>query len=225
MQKHLFFVSRQCYWGVDPSERNVVEVAQGGCDYANADMLVIEHSNLGEGETFKGMTPAVEAAIKVAEAWKKEQPELTISVVAGCTMGFTMPFVGTDHAGDTQKLLEEAKEFDEKLPKCSICGEIDELTYFLVDDPMGEKYCSSNCAERAQEHIQREDNIFRLEEASTDLSLDDLIEIAVLSPKEKAEMANLPEDEHRDYVIRNMERCWDVEQTLEEIEEKLSSNA
>lgn len=225
MQKHLFFVSRQCYWGVDPSEQNVVEVAQGGLDYANADMLCVAYPKLDEGETFKGMTPAVEAAIKIAEAWKKDKPELEIHVAAGSTMGFTMPFVGGDHPDDTQKLLEEAKEFDEKLPKCPVCGEIDELTWSLVDDAIGEKFCSEECCWKAEYANAAEERVCELEEASADLSMDDLIEIANLSQSQKTEMANLPEDERRDWVIREMERCYDQTQLLEEIEDKLSSNA
>jgi hypothetical protein len=30
-----YFVSRQCYWGVEPDDANTVEIAMGGCDYAN----------------------------------------------------------------------------------------------------------------------------------------------------------------------------------------------
>lgn len=83
-----WFVSRQCYWGVE--EPYVVEIATGGLDYANPDMLVAKYK--GEGEEYDDPEEAVEAALEIAQAWKEDQPQLNIQVAAGCTMGFTMPF-------------------------------------------------------------------------------------------------------------------------------------
>ena len=36
----MYVITRQAYWGVEENERYVVEIAQGGRDYANPDALV-----------------------------------------------------------------------------------------------------------------------------------------------------------------------------------------
>lgn len=57
-----WFVSRQDYWG----EENplAVEIAAGGLNYANADMLCVAYARLGEGEEYEDPR---EAAALLAE--------------------------------------------------------------------------------------------------------------------------------------------------------------
>jgi len=84
-----YFVSRQCYW---PDGQLTVEIAGGGLDYANPDMLVEKYKHLGEGREYEDPMEAAEAAIEIARAWRMDAPDERISVATGCTMGFTMPF-------------------------------------------------------------------------------------------------------------------------------------
>ena len=86
----MYFVSRQCYW---PDGRNVVEIAEGGLDYANPDMLVSKYP--GEGEEYEDPREAVTAALEIAKLWRSDSNE-EIEVAYGNTLGFTMPFEGSE---------------------------------------------------------------------------------------------------------------------------------
>ncbi|MHB8620703.1 MAG: hypothetical protein ACYDAG_14220, partial [Chloroflexota bacterium] len=113
-----YFVSRQSYWGVEPEDANVVEIAADGLDYANPDMLVSKYPSLGEGQEFVNPALAAEAAVAVAQAWRTAEPGLTIQVAHGCSGGDTMPFeVDTDEA-----VLAWGKALALKLPACDRCG-------------------------------------------------------------------------------------------------------
>jgi len=145
----MWFVSRQCYWGVDPDEAHVVEIAAGGLDYANPDMLVEKYA--GEGQEYEDPREAVEAAIEIAKLWKSDNPKLNIGIAHGFTGGCTMPF----EASEIKDLRKWAQEAYNNLPKCDRCGEIlkKNSTYFLVDDPDAGSFCSESCAEGSQEEI------------------------------------------------------------------------
>ena len=136
-----FFVSRQCYWGVDPSEANTVEIATGGCDYANPDMLVEKYP--GEGVTYTDPREAIQAAFEIAQAWKRDCPKLKINIAHGFTAGMTMPFEGS-----TKKEIKAwADKVYQGLPKCAECGDIlGDEKYGLEDFP-DEKFCREYCAE------------------------------------------------------------------------------
>ena len=150
-----YFVSRQCYWGVEPEDRNTVEIASGGRDYANPDMLVAKYA--GEGDEYTDPVKAVEAALIIAEQWQKDCPSLQINIAHGFTGGNTMPFEGCDK----EELIEWAKKAHEKLPKCDQCSEIleEKSTYSLCDYP-DYKFCSEYCAEQyyaqAQSPVEEE---------------------------------------------------------------------
>ena len=144
LESHLFTVTRQLQWSTG---NKVVEINQGDLDYANPDMLVIQFRKLGEGETFEGMTPAVEAAIAICKEWRKTDKKVMIDL--GCTHGMTMPFEGQKLTKKVEKeLLERAQEFDEKLEKCEQCGKVlGKVKYGNVE--YGEyNCCSEYCAER-----------------------------------------------------------------------------
>ncbi len=147
--KSIWFVSRQCYWGVEEDEANVVEIALGGLDYANADMLCEKYE--GEGEEYRDPREAIKAALKIAEQWKKDQSDLTIGVAHGCTGGMTMPF----EASEVEELQKWADEQYEKLPKCDQCGELIETKYTLAEDDV--EFCSEYCAEQYQAETQTEE--------------------------------------------------------------------
>ena len=136
-----WFVSRQSYWGVDEDEANVVEIAAGGCDYANADMLVEKYE--GEGQEYYDPREAVEKAIKIAKAWKKDQPKLKIGIAHGFTGGYTMPF----EASEIKDLRKWAKEAFEKLAKCDRCGELIEGDGYVLYGEPDLKFCREYCAE------------------------------------------------------------------------------
>jgi hypothetical protein len=141
-----FFVSRQQYWG----EENpyTVEIACGGLNYANPDMLGVRWANLGEGKEFSDPEEAVEAAIAICEQWRKTQPEAQVAM--GHTGGNTLPFEGEEF--DSLRL--RAKKLKDELPKCDQCGGLlgkDTYTHELAFD--GEKFCREYCAEKHYNEI------------------------------------------------------------------------
>lgn len=136
-----FFVSRQIYWGVDEDDSHTVEIAEGGLNYANPDMLVSKYE--GEGEEYADPRKAVEAAIEIAKAWKKDCPEQKINIASGYTGGNTIPF----EASTRKALREWAKKLYETLPKCDQCGELIEGESFVLFHFPDEKFCREYCAE------------------------------------------------------------------------------
>jgi hypothetical protein len=139
-----YFVSRQNYYDRCAPEASVVEVAIGGLDYANPDMLGVKWPHLGEGKEFNNPVEAVEAAIAICEEWRKEDSYAMVGM--GATMGFTMSFDGQEY----DELRKRAQEMFDKLPKCARCGEIlGKETYTHDLNIADEKFCSSNCAENA----------------------------------------------------------------------------
>ena len=136
-----WFVSRQHYY----DGRKVVEVAQGGTDYANPDMLVVRFKDHGEGKEYEDPRGAVAAAIAICRAWRSIMPG-RISVAHGHTGGYTMPFEDTTFS----EARKWAREVYEKLPKCDQCGNLLPKEHFIVDD---DHFCSEYCAERYVEGL------------------------------------------------------------------------
>lgn len=134
-----FFVSRQVYW---PDGQHTVEIATGGLDYANPDMLVAKYKKEGEGQEFINPTEAADAAILIAQAWKRDCPNKEIHVAAGSTGGFTCPFEPMLKT----TLYEWAKKQSEKLPRCAQCGEIIDEKHMIERDD--EVFCREYCAEK-----------------------------------------------------------------------------
>lgn len=135
------FISRQVNW---PDGTHMVEVAQGGLDYANPGMLVPQFKSLGEGQEYSDPREAVDAAIQIRDAWKRRLPDEEIEIGMGHTFGFTMPF-----DGDTdQHLRERAEKLYENLPKCAeCCAILGKTKYGSVE--LGEyDCCSEYCAEK-----------------------------------------------------------------------------
>ena len=136
-----YTVTRQHQW---PGGDYVVEVSAGGQDYTNPDALGVNFARLGEGETFLSPVAAVEAAIAICRAWRKDgAPKAKIAY--GATGGMTMPFDPCTY--------EEAKKWAAKkeaeLPRCDRCGELLPEKYFSVPEMDGDRFCREYCAEEA----------------------------------------------------------------------------
>lgn len=136
-----YTVTRQHQW---PGGDHVVEVSAGNRDYTNPDALVTKFARLGEWETFASPILAVEAAIKICEAWRTDGcPEAQIGY--GATGGATMPFDSCTH--------EEARAWAAKreasLPRCDGCGELLPEEHYTVPGLDGERFCREYCAEEA----------------------------------------------------------------------------
>jgi len=133
-----WYVSRQCYW---PDGDNVVEIAYGGLDYANADMLADQEGKYRghEGE-YTDPREALEAAFAIRELWEDEE----CRIETGATGGYTMPFSSFPDDDELRKWAEKAWE---NVPKCDRCGEAiqgDPWVHYEYDDW---KFCSEVCAE------------------------------------------------------------------------------
>lgn len=138
-----YFVSRQNYWGVEPEEGTVVEIAAGGLDFANPDMLVPKWKNLGEGQEFSDPREAVACAIKICQAWRLAGEE-NAKIACGFTGGNTLPF--------EPKAIEEleawAEATYEKLPKCDCCGMLLGKETYGHEYSDGYPFCSEYCSEK-----------------------------------------------------------------------------
>ena len=132
-----YTVTRQLQW---PEETPVVEISSGGIDFTNPDALAGKYP--GEFEEFTDPVEAVETAIEICKAWRKDgTPNARIGI--GCTSGMTIPFDSCtfEQAG------EWAKQELAGLEKCDHCGGLLPSEYFA--DFFGEgKYCCEFCAER-----------------------------------------------------------------------------
>ena len=136
----MFFVSRQKYW---PDGVLAVEIAGGGLDYANPDMLVPKYR--GEGKEYLSPIEAVEAAIDICRAWRQDGARCTVR--HGHTAGFTMPF----DACTFKSARAWAKKTEENMDHCAQCGELlGKERYAPFHDPDFE-CCSDRCCELMME--------------------------------------------------------------------------
>ena len=82
-----YTVTRQSQW---PSGDKVVEVSLGNGYYTNPDALVGKYPD--EGRTFDSPVEAVEAAIRICQAWRQDgAPDAQVGY--GATYGMTMPLM------------------------------------------------------------------------------------------------------------------------------------
>ena len=98
-------VTRQLQW---PEGTPVVEVSSGGIDYTNPDALSPRYP--GEFETYADPVEAVEAAILICRAWRKDSRK-DAKVGYGATGGMTLPF----DPSTFQEARQWAKRCQEKL--------------------------------------------------------------------------------------------------------------
>ena len=79
-------VTRQLQW---PEGTPAVEISSGGPDYTNPDALSPRYP--GEFETYADPVEAVEVAITICRAWRKDGQRKAM-VAHGATGGMTLPF-------------------------------------------------------------------------------------------------------------------------------------
>lgn len=142
-------VTRQIQWS---GGHMVVEVSGGGWDLTNPDALSPSYKHLGEFKEFDDPRAACEAAIAVANAWRKAQKGKKISVAHGHTGGMTMPF----EPCTTTSLRKWAKDCYQQLEKCGNCHSIirGKCGYKLEFDDET-TYCSEHCADKAQAEYEK----------------------------------------------------------------------
>lgn len=135
---------------MDEADSHTVEIAIGGRDYSNPDMLVAKYE--GEGEEYSDPIKAVGVAIEIAATWKKESPKLRINIAYGNTGGYTMPF----ESSNQKKLKEWAKKLFNSLRKCDQCGELIEGDGWVLSEFPDQKFCQDSCAERFLNQVEEE---------------------------------------------------------------------
>jgi len=148
----MYTVTRQLQW---PDNEPVVEVSYGGLDFTNPNALCEKYD--GEFEEFKNPVEAVETAVEICEAWRKDG-EKGAQIGIGATGGMVIPFEPCSF----ETARKWAQKESDSLEKCPTCGEIvedlkewylagifTENDFFPYDD--GFKYCSEHCAEKASE--------------------------------------------------------------------------
>jgi len=151
MNRSKFTVTRQHRWS---DGLKIVEVSQGGVDYANPDALCKKWQ--GEFDEYTGMTAAVEAAIGIAKAWQETTTD-QIFIGVGFTHGMTMEFDALTLNDETfDMLLEKAEKFDADLPRCEHCGDILTGENYGHEFSDGYCFCSENCAENAYHEMLQE---------------------------------------------------------------------
>jgi hypothetical protein len=144
------------YWGVPLEDAYVVEIAAGGRDYCNPDMLVERWRTLGEGQEFDDPKDALRTAYAVRAAWRGAEDNLGVHIEVGGTCGDTMPF--TEHPTDEQLNCWARMTYDQ-IPRCSRCGDaLPDDYFFLIDRQDEGKFCSEHCADIAAEAMYAEED-------------------------------------------------------------------
>jgi len=146
----MFFVSRQIEY---PTGLLVVEICEGQ-DYASPDMLVVKYGRLGEGQEFMSPIEAVESAIAVQKAWRKDK---TVRDGIAISFGNTLGFSGVSLPRYTHKQLrKDAEKLYATLAKCDRCGELmgkQNYTHDFADKD--QNFCREYCAEKDYEYQNR----------------------------------------------------------------------
>ena len=152
-----YFVSRQSYCFAD--EPIVVEIATGGRDYANPDMLSDKYHiyrALGCDMEYVDPREALGVAIEVRDLWIKNlKPEADCAprIEVGYTGGNTIPF---EDYPDDEWLRAWAEARWQETPKCSQCGDpMPENDRDWWTDGLGsdEHFCSEYCVEKYMESL------------------------------------------------------------------------
>lgn len=142
-----YTVTRQLQW---PDGTPVVEVSQGGLDYTNPDALVAKFP--GEFATYDDPREAVETAIAICRAWRRDgRPGARVGV--GATGGMTMPF---DPCSFQQARCWAKKEFQTR-PKCDRCGELLPQRHYTCPELDDQRFCSEYCAEETYAQAVQDD--------------------------------------------------------------------
>lgn len=148
-----YFVSRQCYWGLE-QDSFIVEISIGGRDLAGPDMLTPYWKEHGEGKEFKNPIEAAEAAIDIKKLWRESgQKDAQLGYV--CTGGFTIP---AEPCSD-ESLMQWAQLTYSKLEKCEQCKDILPSSKERWGNQCNDDYvfCSQACADKDEQwHYDQE---------------------------------------------------------------------
>jgi len=142
----------------------VVEIAGGGLDYANPDMLSDTDNTYGSlGDMLETNDPreALEAAFAVRDRWNEilaleegGRGKRHARIETGYTGGYTMPF---EHYPTDKELRAWAEVEWEGAPKCEQCGKPlperrDRVSLSFPYEDEGE-FCSLYCAEQRYDYL------------------------------------------------------------------------
>ncbi len=155
----MYTVTRQLQW---PDGIHMVEVSCGDHNYTNPDALSAQYS--GEFEEFTDARDAVEVAIEIARAWRKDSRK-QVSLGYGSTGGSTMPF----ESSTVKAARAWARKAFEAAPKCAGCNGImpdNNREYWRANDWDGLEYCSEYCADREAEFEAEQQAQFEAEQKS-----------------------------------------------------------
>jgi len=136
-----YSVARHIHWATG---NLIVEINVGGIDY---DVLPPIYD--GEGVTYDTCGKAVEAAIRIAEAWKRSEKR-KIYITVSSTDDIVLPFEMEQANKKTYKRLRKlAKEIDKGVERCRRCGDIlrgdNRWGHALTYDEY--PFCSTACAD------------------------------------------------------------------------------
>lgn len=146
----MYTITRQRQW---PEGTPMVEISAGSLDYTNPDALGAKYQ--GEFQTYDDPREAVETAIAICKAWRRDGEERA-RVAYGATGGMTMPFDPSTFEGSRQW----ARERYESLPKCARCGELLPEHPYRVEGLDDEQFCREYCAEEAyRESLPEEEQV------------------------------------------------------------------
>lgn len=170
-----YYVCRQLYYYTGEL---MVEITEGGLDYAGPDMLVNRYPD--EAEAYQHPRQAAQAAIKIQKLWQADEPADTVHICVRSQVG---GYFGLEGEPITPAdLLAWTHAAWAALPKCQRCGDVmpengygNEFTIFDNEYP----FCSENCADNAQQEWLAELEGEQLVEDGDQYALDEAQDIAV----------------------------------------------
>jgi len=146
-----WYISRQHCW---PDGDFEVQISEG-IDFAGPDQLLplAKWKKLGDGQLFKDPREAVEAAIKVRDAWN-EHKGLELGDEECVEIG------GCFGDGDDDYLRNRGLAAWGQLVHCMYCGELidpkDKRSFIKNPDDEDEYYCDGDCFQRGIDVISAE---------------------------------------------------------------------
>ena len=161
-----YYVCRQWYYY---SGELMVELTEGGLDYAGPDHLVEKYPELGEGDAYAKPQEAAVAAVRVMRAWQKDEPDKEVHLTVRTQLAGYFGMEGEPWTIRDIRLW--AAEAWEKLPRCARCGEVvpEDGAYGncrTVFDDNEYPFCSEYCADQDwfESETEREEYEAELEE-------------------------------------------------------------
>lgn len=141
----MYTVTRQLQF---PDGLEVVEVSQGGLDYANPDMLSPRYP--GEGDSYDSPLEAAGTAIEICRAWRQDGHKAA-KVAYGATGGMTLPFSPCTFDELRTWAKTRYQQMLDCLQPCNHCGQPiwDPRKAYSVPGLGADRFCREKCAEDA----------------------------------------------------------------------------